>query len=621
MNFLSLESVSKTFGDRTILNRVTFGIDQGQKVALVGVNGSGKSTLLKIISGLETQDQGEVVFRNDIVVRSLLQNPEFRDGQTVMDAVFDTDDEALALIRNYQQLLIEIENGLANSDRLQSIIDRIDALNAWDRESQIKQILSKLGITDFEKKVNHLSGGQQKRVSLAQVLIQKPDLLILDEPTNHLDIDTIEWLEGYLSQQNMSLILVTHDRYFLERVTNEIMELDHGEIHRYKGDYGHFLEKKAERHDAASQEISKAKNLYRKELEWIRRMPKARGTKAKYRVDSFEDTKDKAFSARSVKELDLQAKSSRQGKKVLEIDALTHSYGAEQLVKNFSYIFKRKDRVGIVGPNGVGKTTFVKLITNELTPLSGEIEKGHTTKFGYYKQTELSFKEEQTVIDFAKEIAEVITLGNGKTITVSQFLNKFQFPPEVQYKPIGKLSGGEKRRLQLLEVLIQSPNFLILDEPTNDLDLITLNTLENYLEEFDGCLMLVSHDRYFMDKLVDHLFLFEGDGIISDFPGNYTDFRNRKSVEVSSPKEPVKKEQLKEPKEKKKLSFKEKQEFEQLESEIAQLETKKAELVDRLNQGSDDHEALSNWSREIESIAESLDEKEMRWLELSELAN
>jgi len=622
MNYLSLESINKTFGDRTILDNITFGIDQGQKVALVGINGSGKSTLLKIISGIEQADNGEVVFRNNIIVRSLLQNPEFEGNQSVIDAVFDGDDEALKLIRDYQNLLLKIEEGSSDSEGLQPLIDRIDALNAWDRESQIKQILSKLGIVDFNKKVNQLSGGQQKRVSLAQVLIQKPNLLILDEPTNHLDIDTIEWLENYLSQQNMSLILVTHDRYFLEKVTNEILELDEGAIHRYKGDYTHFLEKKAERHENEASGVSKAKNLYRKELEWIRRMPKARGTKAKYRVESFEDTKSKAFSGKTTQGLDLQAKASRQGKKVLEIDSISHGFEDVDLIKNFSYIFKRKDRVGIVGPNGVGKTTFLKILTTELTPNSGEIEKGQTTKFGYYKQQELSFNGKQTVLDFAKDIAEVITMGNGSTITVSQFLTKFLFPPAVQYKPISKLSGGEKRRLQLLEVLIQSPNFLILDEPTNDLDLITLNTLENYLDEFDGCLILVSHDRYFMDKLVEHLFVFEGDGIISDFSGNYTDFRSQLKVPASKKSENKNKTSVvKEPNEKKKLSFNEKREFEQLEKEIAELEIRKAVLIEQLNRGSASHEELATWSKEVNSIGKSLGEKEMRWLELSEFEN
>ncbi len=619
MNLLSLESVSKTFGDRAILDDITFGLSQGQKVALVGVNGSGKSTLLKIISGAESPDSGDVIFRNDIVIRTLSQNPKFEDGQSILDVIFDTDDEALTLIRKYQRLLAQIEQGESGTNDLQPLIDRMDAINAWDSESQIKQILGKLGINDFEKPANELSGGQQKRVSLAQTLIQKPDLLILDEPTNHLDIDTIEWLENYLSQQSMSLILVTHDRYFLEKVTDEIIELDNGQLHHYKGDYGYFLEKKGERIANEASEVAKAKNLYRKELEWIRRMPKARGTKAKYRVDSFQDTKKKAFSGTHEKELELRSKATRQGKKVLEIEGLSHGFDGVQLIKDFNYVFKRRDRIGIVGANGSGKTTFLKLITEELSPNSGEISKGQTTQFGYYRQQEFGFNEEQTVLEFAKDIAEVVEVGKGKTITISQFLTRFLFPPKVQYKLIGKLSGGEKRRLQMLEVLIRNPNFLILDEPTNDLDLITLNTLEQYLEEFDGCLILVSHDRYFMDKLVDHLFIFEGNGEISDFPGNYTDYRQGLSSKPDIPTtEKPQRETNKETNRKSKLSYNEKREFEQLEKDIPELEKRKAELIEKLNGGSDNHVELSEWSLEIEQISEELDEKEMRWLELSE---
>ncbi len=616
MNYLSVESISKTFGDRIILDQLSFGIAQGQKVALVGINGSGKSTLLKVLTGIESPDSGEVVFRNDIVVRSLLQNPQFATGQTILDAVFDAKDPTHQLLIAYEQALAKGE-----SEKLEKLIEQIDAADAWNLESQAKQILGKLGLHELNQQVSNLSGGQQKRIALASVLIQKPDLLILDEPTNHLDIETIEWLENYLSLSNMALILVTHDRYFLEKVTNEILELDKGEVHYYKGNYAYFLEKKAEREMADSASIDKAKNLYRKELDWIRRQPKARGTKAKYRVDAFQETKSKAFSKENSQDLKLKAEAQRQGKKVLEVEALSHGFGSKQLINNFSYVFPRKDRVGIVGPNGSGKTTFINLLMAELSPNGGEVIKGATTKFGYYRQTELSFDNEQTIIDFAKSIAEVVEVGKGKTIPVSQFLNRFLFPPDVQYKPIGKLSGGEKRRLQLLQILIQSPNFLILDEPTNDLDLITLNTLEAYLEAFEGCLILVSHDRYFMDKLVDHLFVFDGSGAIKDFPGNYTDLRLKQQEEKladTSSQSKVKKEVTREQKEKKKLSFKEKREFETLEKEIALLEEEKSEFVTKLNQGSGDHEELTIWSKEIERITEQLDEKEMRWLELSE---
>ncbi|MFY0594352.1 ABC-F family ATP-binding cassette domain-containing protein [Roseivirga sp.] len=616
MNYLSVESLSKTFGDRAILNEISFGIAQGQKVALVGINGSGKSTLLKVLTGLESPDKGDVVFRNDIVVRSLLQNPSFKEGQTILDAVFDENDPT-------HQLLIKYERALSSgdTDQLQTLIEGIDSANAWDVESQAKQILGKLGLHDLDQKVTRLSGGQQKRISLASVLIQKPDLLILDEPTNHLDIETIEWLENYLSQANMALILVTHDRYFLEKVTNEIIELEKGELHHYKGDYGFFLEKKGERAESESASIDKAKNLYRKELDWIRRQPKARGTKAKYRVDAFQDTKNKAFSAENTQDLKLRAESQRQGKKVLEVEKLTNGFSGNTLFKNFSYVFPRKDRVGIVGPNGSGKTTFIRSLMGEIAPMSGEVVKGATTKFGYYKQTELRFDDQQTIIDFAKSIAEVVEVSKGRSVPVSQFLTRFLFPPDVQYKPIGKLSGGEKRRLQLLQILITSPNFLILDEPTNDLDLITLNTLEAYLESFDGCVVLVSHDRYFMDKLVDHLFIFSESDEIENFNGNYTDYRleqtSEKTPQITKPVA-QKKTEYKEPKEKKKASFKEKQEFETLGQDIAKLEVEKSKFVQLLNAGSENHVELTEWSQRIEEISNDLDEKELRWLELSE---
>ena len=620
MNYLSLENITKTFGDRKILNSISIGIDQGQKIALVGVNGSGKSTLLKIITGVENQDAGDVVFRNDIVVRSLVQNPKFESNQTVLDAVFDSDDEALRLLSRYQKVMLQAEKGDYDDDEMQKVIERIDAINAWDQESQVKQILGKLGLKDLDADVSKLSGGQQKRVAMAQVLIQKPDLLILDEPTNHLDIDSIEWLEGYLSQANMALILVTHDRYFLEKVTNEIVELENGKLFRYKGDYGNFLEKKAERHESEASSIEKAQNLYRKELDWIRRQPKARGTKAKYRVDAFEETKNKAFSGAKASGLDLNATASRQGKKVLEIEKISHGFGDKELIKNFSYVFPRKDRVGIVGANGSGKTTFLRLLVGDLEANEGSIDMGQTTKIGYYRQQELRFNDAQTVIDFAKEIAEYVEYGKGQSIPVSQFLTRFLFPPEVQYKPIGKLSGGEKRRLQLLKILIKSPNFLILDEPTNDLDLITLNTLENFLENFEGCLVLVSHDRYFVDKLVDHLFVFDGEGDIRDYNGNYTDWRLEEVASKDAPKpKPVEKAVVAAPeKEKQKISYKEKLEFDNLEKEMAKLEEQKVALTNKITAGSTNHEELTQWATELESINNALEEKEMRWLELSE---
>ena len=616
MNYLSVENISKTFGDRVILDQVSFGLDQGQKMALVGINGSGKSTLLKLLTGQEQPDSGELTFRNGIVVRSLLQNPAFKAGQTILDAVFDNDDPVFQLLLSYEKALLS--DDVAGD--LNSLIEQIDAAGGWDMETRAKQILGKLGLHDLSQEVSQLSGGQQKRIALAQVLIQKPDFLILDEPTNHLDIETIEWLESYLSTSTMSLLLVSHDRYFLERVTNEIVELEHGQLYHYKGDYAYFLEKKAEREASTQTSIDKAKNLYRKELEWIRRQPQARGTKAKYRIDAFHDTKKKAFSGQSTQELQLKAEAQRQGRKVLEVEGLYHGYGEKQLIKGFDYVFPRKDRVGIVGPNGSGKTTLIRLLMGELSPNQGEVDPGATTKFGYYRQIEMRFDPEQTVIDFAKSIAEVVEVGKGRSVPVSQFLTRFLFPPDVQYKPIGKLSGGEKRRLQLLQILIQSPNFLVLDEPTNDLDLITLNTLESYLEAFEGCLILVSHDRYFMDKLVDHLFVLDGSGEVRDFPGNYTDYRLEAAVKKEPQQKPTtpKKEAKPTDKPKQKLSFKEKREFEALEARIPELEEEKADLIAKLNAGSANHEELTTWSQRIEAITEELDELEMRWLELSE---
>lgn len=621
MNYLSVEQLSKTFGDRTILNSISFGIEQGQKIALVGVNGSGKSTLLKILSEIESADSGDIVFRNGLVVKHLLQNPTFEKGTAVLDAVFDPLNPTHQILKRYEKALVKSQLGEENHIEVQDLIEEMDQHNAWDTESEAKQILGKLGVHDMEQDVTSLSGGQQKRVALAQVLIQRPNLLILDEPTNHLDIETIEWLESYLSTANMALLLVTHDRYFLEKVTKEIYELEQGKIYTYKGDYGYFLEKKAERKEQEASSIDKAKNHYRKELDWIRRQPKARGTKAKYRVDAFQDTKSKAFSGKQENELKLNAQAARQGKKILEVDEMSFGFDSELLIKEFSYVFQRKDKVGVVGPNGSGKTTFIRLLQEELQPKSGAVIKGETTKFGYYRQIEPNFNEAQTVIDFAKSIAEVVEVGKGRSIPVSQFLTRFLFPPEVQYKPIGVLSGGEKRRLQLLQILITSPNFLILDEPTNDLDLLTLNVLEEYLDGFDGSVMIISHDRYFMDRLVDHLFIFEGKGEIRDFPGNYTDYRlaeEAQKVTNVTKKQPLEKKPVeREQNEQKKLSYKEKREFEALEGEISSLEAKKQKLVDELNKASG-HEKLLELSKSIDDLSKALDEKELRWLELSE---
>ncbi|MTI29831.1 ABC transporter ATP-binding protein [Cytophagales bacterium RKSG123] len=605
---------------------MSFGIDQGQKTALVGINGSGKSTLLKIIAGEETAEEGKVSFRKDIRVAFLGQNPHFEENETVREWIFSSDNEALSVIKEYEYHL-ERANDPESQKKLEQLIEKIDQLNAWDYESQIKQILGQLNIYQLERTVNSLSGGQRKRVALARTLIEKPDFLILDEPTNHLDIETIEWLENYLATQNMSLLLVTHDRFFLERVTNDIIELDQGKTFRYKGNYSYFLDKKAERMEQEAAEVEKARNLMRKEQEWIRRQPKARGTKAKYRIEAFQELKSKASKKIEKAELDINVRMSRQGKKILEVEHLKKSFDEKTIISDFSYIFKRKERIGIIGPNGAGKSTFLNLLTGKTTADNGLITSGITTKFGYYTQAELEYKEDQRVIDLIKEIAEVVELGDGNTVSASQFLEHFLFPPEMQYSPISKLSGGEKKRLQLMKVLVTSPNFLILDEPTNDLDLITLEVLEDFLENFNGCLLLVSHDRYFMDRLVDHSFVFEGNGQIKDYPGNYTHYRQLKAEKEKKQKEKEQTQQIKNEKpkdkpkgEKRKLSYKEQREFEQIEGELEKLEIKKAELEEKLNAGSENYEELSSWGKELEDTNQLIEEKSDRWLELSEFA-
>ena len=621
MNYLSIQDVSKSFGDKVVFENISFGMDKGQKTALVGINGSGKSTLLKIIFGQDGADTGEVSFRNDIKVAFLSQNPEMSAQDTVLEAIFDQEDEILNTIKDYKFHLAKSEMSGGTQNDLGALIEKMDSLSAWDYESQISQVLGKLGIYELDRKIGTLSGGQVKRVALAKNLVHNPDFLILDEPTNHLDLDTIEWLENYLGTSNMTLLLVTHDRYFLDRVCNDIIELDQSTIFRCKGNYSQFLIKKAERQEQMATEVEKAKNLMRKELDWMRRQPKARGTKAKYRIDAFHELKDKASTNLRKDEMKLEVAGNRQGRKIMEIDKLSKAFDDKKLIEDFSYIFQKGERIGIIGKNGTGKSTFLNLITQKLQPDSGTIDYGSTTKFGYYTQQEPDFSNSKKVIDVITEIADVITVGKDRTISASQFLNHFQFPPKVQHNPVSKLSGGEKRRLQLMQVLVTNPNFLILDEPTNDLDLVTLNILEDFLASFEGCLILVSHDRYFMDKLVEHLFVFEGEGKIKDFPGNYADYR----LTLTEAKEKEKEQVAAKPKEKKekekaKLSFNEKREYEALEREIEELEQQKAILVEKLNSGESDHQLLTDWSQKIESIAKAIEEKSDRWLVLSEFA-
>ncbi|MEQ9425028.1 MAG: ABC-F family ATP-binding cassette domain-containing protein [Cyclobacteriaceae bacterium] len=620
VNHLSVEKLSKSFNEKKLFNDISFGLDQGQKAALVGVNGCGKSTLLKIIAGVETADTGEATFMNDLKVAYLDQSPEFPANQSIHEVIFNSDDPQARVLSEYHQLSAKSNLTSEQETQLQQLLVQIEQMNAWEYENIVKEILGKLGIHNLEQQVSSLSGGQKKRVALTSVLANQPDFLILDEPTNHLDLDIIEWLEEYLSTQNLTLLMVTHDRYFLDKVTSDIFEIENGNLYKYHGNYSAYLSKKAERDEIAQKTKEKAKNLMKTELEWMRRQPKARGTKAKYRVDAFDELKEKATVNLQKAELEIKTKESRSGKKILELKSLGKAFEDQEIFKGFDHIFTRGEKVGIIGKNGSGKSTFLNVLTGIIEPSSGEIDQGINTKIGYYTQSEISFQDNEKVIDVVKKVAEVIELADGKTVSASQFLNMFLFPPAAQYDFISKLSGGEKRRLQLLQVLIANPNFLILDEPTNDLDITTLNILEDYLHNFRGCLLLVSHDRYFMDRLVDHLFVFSDSPTIKDFPGNYTDFRNLEKDRVSSEtvvQEKPKSEKVKTSKNK--PSYKEQQEFKRLESELPKLETLKQGLIDKLNSGTTDHQELEQLGKELEQINAQLEEKEMRWLELSEV--
>jgi ATP-binding cassette subfamily F protein uup len=525
MNLLSAENVSKNYADRWLFQNLNFGLQQGQRIAFVGINGTGKTTLMRVLAGLENPDTGLVTRRQGIRVTYLGQQPVFDESLTVEETIFASQNDTLRAVKDYEHVVNDPNH---DPDDLQRVMERMDALNAWDYESQVQQILGRLGILGdlLTRNVSKLSGGQRKRVALARVLIEEPDVLLLDEPTNHLDLATIEWLENRLNSPSLTLLMVTHDRYFLDKVANEIVELDKGTMYRYQGNYAYFVEKKADRELREATEVEKARNLFRKELEWMRRMPQARGTKQKARIDAFYVTKEKASTNLSKQQLELSVKTTRQGGKIIEADHISKRFGDKVVLDDFSYVFKKKDRIGLVGPNGAGKSTLLNMLTGKLQPDSGTIDVGQTTVFGYYTQTELEFDPSQRVIDIVKEVAEVVELANGDVLTASQFLTLFLFPPAQQYTLVSKLSGGEKRRLQLLRVLVKNPNFLILDEPTNDLDLGTLNILEDFLLHFSGCLLIVSHDRYFLDNLAEHLFVLEPGGAILNFPGNYTDYRD-----------------------------------------------------------------------------------------------
>ena len=617
MNYLSVENLTKSFADKTLFEGVSFGLEQGQKTAIVGVNGAGKSTLFNILMGKESMDSGNFNFNNRIKVRMLPQEPVIADHHSILDYVLSGDDEISQTVRNYERALLS-----DNPADLDDLLEKMESLQAWDFESQAKQILGKLGIHDLSVPADTLSGGQQKRVALAKLLIEQPNLLLLDEPTNHLDLEVIEWLEQFLAQQKMSLLLVTHDRYFLEAVTNDILEISNEQLYRYKGAYSYYLEKKIERELNEAKVVEKAKNLMRKELEWMRRQPKARGTKAKYRIDAFGELEKTARKKTASNEVTIALSGNRLGKKILEIEHLSKSYDDKELIKDFSYTFTRGDRIGVIGKNGSGKTTFLKLITGLVKADHGSIVQGETVKYGYYTQDTLVFNSGERVIDIVKNIAEVIELVNGQNITASQLLTQFNFSPKKQYDYVEKLSGGEKRRLQLLKVLMGNPNFLILDEPTNDLDLITLNTLEDYLEQFGGCLLIVSHDRYFIDRLVEHLFVFEGSGVIKDVPGNFTDYRaNKSSSPVKEASQDSKAVTTKvKAKEKKKLNYNEQREFDGLEDEIAVLESELGQLAEQMNDAVQDFSKLAELGQRVDEIKTLITKKEDRWLALSELA-
>ncbi len=616
--YLQVDGLTKSFGDLVLFRQISFGIAEGQRVGLIAKNGSGKTTLLNILAGREGYDEGSVVFRKDLKVGYLEQSPHYPEELTVIEACFYHGSVLGSLVREYESCLATEGN-----PGLDKLMERMEQDNAWDYEQRIKRILTQLKITDFNQPVSQLSGGQLKRVALANELINEPDLLILDEPTNHLDLDMTEWLENYLQHGNLSLLMVTHDRYFLDRVCSEIIEIDNRQIYNYKGNYSYYLNKRQERIDTTNAEIARANNLYRTELEWMRRMPQARGHKARYREEAFYELEKVAKQRQYSSQVKLDVKASYIGSKIFEVDHLCKRFGNLTILDDFSYIFARYEKMGIVGNNGTGKSTFIKMLMGMERPDSGSVDIGETVRFGYYSQEGLKFDERMKVIDVVQDIAEVVELGNGKQLTVSQFLQHFLFTPETQHSYVYKLSGGEKRRLYLCTVLMRNPNFLMLDEPTNDLDIVTLQVLEEYLQAFKGCVIVVSHDRYFMDKVVDHLLVFNGQGDIRDFPGNYTDYREWKELKSQKEKEerkPVEEKTVKvrQP-DKRKLSFKEKKELEQLEADIEALEQEKKQIEEALCSGTLKVDELTEKSKRLPVLNDELDEKTLRWMELSEI--
>ena len=617
--YLQAENLSKRFGDQLLFENISFTIFEHQKVALIARNGTGKTTLMEILAGNDTPESGQITKTGDIRIGYLKQIPVLDDNHTVFEAVFQSGQEKVEIIRNFEDALLH-----NRKEDITKYTELMERHHAWDYEVKVKQILTQLKINNYDQRIAELSGGQKKRVAMANMLINEPDLLMLDEPTNHLDLEMIEWLENYLEKTKITLFMVTHDRYFLDRVCNEILEMEGNTIYRHRGNYSYFLEKRNERIEMQQAGIDKAKNLLRTELEWARRMPQARGHKSKYRMERVDDLIVKAGQNLNENNIELSMNSSRLGNKILDLENISKSYDELCLIKDLSYKFQRGEKLGIVGKNGTGKSTFLNIITGNIQPDSGTIEIGQTVRFGYYRQMGIDFNPGDKVIDVVNKIAEVINFEDGRKLTASQLLTTFLFPPDTQYSFVEKLSGGEKRRLYLCTILMTNPNFLILDEPTNDLDIMTLAVLEDYLRVFQGCVIIVSHDRYFMDKIVDHLFVFNGDGSIKDFPGSYTIWRNKELEEEEKRKKEIKPEIKATPKpvkeKERKLTFNEKKELEQLEKDIAALETEKAQLSDELNSGTLNNAQLQEKSSRFGEITELLEEKEMRWLELSELA-
>ena len=626
VSYLQVQNLTRSVGDKTLFSDLSFSIGEGQKVGLIAKNGTGKSTLLNILSGADQADEGQVVFRNDLRIGYLEQTPNYPLDLTVIEACFWHGNETTNLIREYETCMAS-----ASQEGLQSILDRMEQQKAWDYENRAKTILSQLYISEFDKPLSQLSGGQLKRVALANTLIMEPDLLILDEPTNHLDLQMIEWLENYLSRSNVTLLMVTHDRYFLDRVCSVILELDDETVYTYHGNYAYYLEQRTQRLEVARAEVARATNLYRTELDWMRRMPQARGHKARYREEAFYELEKQAHRRIEEQQVKLQMKSAYIGSKIFEAEYVSKAYGDHVLLKDFYYNFSRYEKLGIVGNNGTGKSTFVKMLLGLVKPDSGRFVVGETVRFGYYSQEGMQFDEQMKVIDAVRKTAEYVDLGGGQRLSAMQFLQHFMFSPKQQQNYIYKLSGGEKRRLYLYTVLMQSPNFLVLDEPTNDLDITSLQILEQYLHDFKGCVIIISHDRYFMDKVVDHLFVFKGDGEVKDFPGNYTQYRAAPSplpLLGSAPKIECSEEKKKALPQrgsgegagrKRKMSFREKQEFQALEKEIEELESEKADIEAALSSGTLSTQEIIDKSKRLPVVVNLLDEKSMRWLELSEI--